>query len=109
MDAARNTMVCAIEFSKRSSVVGNESALEQKNIQLGARIHELELKCAKLEGSLPRGRESSLLKQKQKTGVSKKTLPTVLPKLLSKPATQALSTRASGKENVAQSKNNDSR
>ena len=106
MDAARNTMVCAIEFSKRSSVVGNESALEQKNIQLGARIHELELKCAKLEGSLPRGRESSLLKQKQKTCFKEDISNSFA---LSKPATQALSTRASGKENVAQSKNNDSR
>ena len=94
-------MVCATEFSKRSSVVGNESALEQENIQLGARVHELELKCAKLERSLPRGCESSLLKQKQKTDVSKKTLPTVLPKPLSKPATQTLSTRASGTENPA--------
>lgn len=50
-DTAGSTRVCVTKMSKRNSTVGSETMLEQENIQLRARIQELETRCAKLEGN----------------------------------------------------------
>lgn len=41
--------VCIAEMTKRNSAAGNEITLEQENLQLRARIHQLEERYAKLE------------------------------------------------------------
>lgn len=50
-EAAGNSKACVTEISKRNSSASSEAALEQENLQLKARIFELESKCAKLESN----------------------------------------------------------
>ena len=57
-EAAGNSRACVTELSKRNSSASSEVALEQENLQLKARILELESKCSKLEGNA-RGTQTS--------------------------------------------------
>ena len=99
-EAAGNSHAYVTKLSKRNSTATSEIALEQENLQLRAKTYELELKCAKLGGSLS-NRENPF-KKNEKAGIQKNTPFRQIFPSPPQPSSQTVLARASWKDSSMQ-------